>query len=273
MSDYLILGCGYTACRVARCLVDSGESVICTNRQRAEIAGAECLAFDTINQTSLSGLRRHLKHGMIMLHSIPTADGVQNLLDVLRPFQPQRLVYISTTGVYGAAEFVDERTAAAPDTERDAQRLRTEQALSSGPWSSCVLRPAAIYGPGRGVHTSARQGIFRPPPGGNRVISRIHVDDLADHILAALRSKLTGVFPVADEEPCTSRDLAEWAFAYLGIPFKTGERQPTSRDEQKPDRRVDGSAYRRALHLQLRYPSFRQGIPACLEAEGIGELR
>lgn len=266
-AGYLILGCGFTGSRVARSLVKSGASVVCTNRQRSEIAGADCIALDTSNEQSLADLSQHLSPGMIVLFSIPAAEGTAILLDALRPFHPSRFVYLSTTGVYGAAEFVNEETIAAPDTERDRERLQTEQLISSGPWSALVLRPAAIYGPHRGVHTSARNGLFRPPPGGNRIISRIHVDDLAEHALAALRSETTGVFPVADQEPCTSLALAEWTCRFLDIPLELGEREATEREGAKKGRRVDGSAIRRALGIGLRYPSFREGVPACLKVE------
>lgn len=270
--DYLLLGCGYTASRVARRLVDAGSSVVCTNRQKTAIGGADCVALEVGDERSVRELSRHLSEGMIVLHSIPTAEGTAELLAMLRPFRPRRLVYLSTTGVYGAgdygSELVDERTMAAPDTERAGERLRTEQLVADGPWSSLVLRPAAIYGPHRGIHRSARSGVFQPPPGGNRIVSRIHVDDLAEHILAGLRSEISGAFPVADEEPCTSLALAEWTFTLLGIPFAPGEWEATRQDaERKKGRRVDGSAYRRALGLPLRYPSFRQGVPACLAAE------
>lgn len=267
MPDYLILGCGYTASRVARKLIAAGSKVVCTNRKKAEVAGAECIDLNTTNQQSLLDLTPYLSEGMLVLHSIPTAESTATLLNILRPFHPRRFLYLSTAGVYGAKEEVGEHTSAAPEAERDRSRLQTEQLISSGPWSSLVLRPAAIYGPHRGIHTSARHGIFRPPPGGNRIISRIHVDDLADHVLAGLGSEITGAFPVADEEPCTSLEVAEWTASLLGISLNLDEHNGGGHDARNKGRRVNGSAYRRALGLNLRYPSFRQGVPACLAAE------
>lgn len=184
------------------------------------------------------------------------------MVDFLRSFRPARIVYLSTTGVYGEVELVDEHTAPSPQTEKDKARMEAERVLSDGPWSTLVLRPVAIYGPGRGVHWSARQGVFRPPPGGSRVISRIHVDDLAEHALKAMQSDVIGAFPVADEEPCTSLEVAEWTCRYLGIPFVAGEVE-----QQGRGRRVDGSGVRIALGVQLRYRSYREGVAACLAEE------
>ena len=157
-----------------------------------------------------------------------------------------RVVYLSTIAVYGNAEYVDETTPPSPHTERARARLRTEQAILRGPWSALVLRSSAIYGPGRGVHVSHRirhEGC----------VSRIHVDDLAAHIEAALFHEANGAWPVADEHPCPSREILE----FIGV------HEPVSvLDSISTDRRVDGSAIRRILGIGLKYPSYHEGLAA-----------
>jgi nucleoside-diphosphate-sugar epimerase len=146
-------------------------------------------------------------------------------------------------------------------TERAAARIAAERSVATGPWSSLILRSAAIYGPGRGVHESLKRGTCRVD---DHFVSRIHVDDLAAHVEAGLLSKISGAYPVADEEPCTSRKIAEFCAELLnlrGIPVNM-EAQTTTR--ARANRRVDGSAIRRALGLRLQYPSYREGIPASL---------
>ncbi len=209
-----------------------------------------------------SSLSRHVAPGVNVLHSIPPPDYTVELLEALRPLRPARVVYISTTGVYGPAETVDEHTPVAPDTPKDSLRVQTESLLEDGDWSTLILRPAAIYGPERGVHHSVRRGTFQIPADGGRVISRIHVDDLADHLIAGLGGTLTGAFPIADEEPCPSMDVAVLTAQLVNLPVPTAPSKPPA-----AGRRVDGSAYRRALGLTLRYASYRQGVPACLAAE------
>jgi nucleoside-diphosphate-sugar epimerase len=174
---------------------------------------------------------------------------------------PVRVVYLSTTGVYGSAKVVDETTPVDRTSERARVRLDVEREISAGPWSTLILRPAAIYGPGRGVHVSVRQGTY--PPGDN-FISRIQVDDLAAHAEAALFGDLTGAYPVADEEPCTSREVAEFCARLQGVDLPTG---PVPAPRVFGDRRVDGSAIRKLLGVTLRYPSYRVGIPAAMLAE------
>ena len=97
---------------------------------------------------------------------------------------------------------------------------------------------------------------------GETFVSRIHVDDLAAHVEAGLLSDICGAYPVADEEPCTSREIAEFCAKLLDLPM------PRSAEAKgRADRRVDGSAIRRALGIKLMYPSYRVGIPAALKAQ------
>jgi nucleoside-diphosphate-sugar epimerase len=175
---------------------------------------------------------------------------------------PDRVVYLSSTGVYGAANFVDANTPVDPSTERARVRVEAEQSIAAGPWSSLVLRPAAIYGPGRGIQESIQRGIYSMS---DTFVSRIHVDDLAAHVEAALLSNITGAYPVADEEPCTSRTMAEFCANQLNLPVRKrseGGAEPKSRFAS--NRRVDGSAIRRLLGITLAYPSYRVGVPAAL---------
>jgi nucleoside-diphosphate-sugar epimerase len=168
-------------------------------------------------------------------------------------------VYISSTAVYGNEEIVNETT----PVQGPSDRLNAEQEVIEGPWTSLILRPAAIYGPGRGAHESVRKGTYRA---GNNYISRIHVDDLAAHIEAGLFSTITGAWPVADEEPCTSKEMAEFCAKLLNVPIPQNN---TGR--LTTNRRVDGTAIRQALGIHLKYPSYRVGIPACLTPPGLSD--
>jgi RimJ/RimL family protein N-acetyltransferase len=167
----------------------------------------------------------------------------------------ERVVYISSTGVYGAAREVDETTTPAPETETQRARHGAEQTLAP----DLVLRAAGIYGPGRGVHTMLRAGRYRFSGDGSNVVSRIHVDDLAATCRAALDSDVSGAFPVADARPSTAREVATFAAGVLGLPLpEAGEVHETLR----MTRSVDGSAVRAALGVTLAYPTYREGLDA-----------
>ena len=252
--DVLILGCGYTGRRVAKRLLQRGAKVTVTTRnpQRLSLPGAAIV--------STYDFAAQVRPGMLVLHSIPP-DGPADLLDPLR-HKARRVVYLSSTAVYGAATVVGETTPGDSGTERARKRLEAEQTVTQGPWSSLILRPAAIYGPGRGVQESIQHGQHSLS---GRFVSRIHVDDLAVHAEAALLSPLTGAYPVADEDPCTSREIAEFCASLLNLPVTAASQGKARRAPRfASDRRVDGSAIRQALGISLRYPSYRVGIPASL---------
>lgn len=254
----LILGCGFTGSRVHRLLEARGIEVVCTNRR-----GENSLYLDTKDPASLPGIRQVITPETIVLHSVPVPIAAR----VFPMNPPARIVYLSTTGVYGATSLVNERTQPAPQTARAMLRAAEEEAVAGGPWQSLILRPAAIYGPGRGIHASMHAGKYQPFGNGSNFVSRIHVDDLAAHAEAALLSDLTGAYPVADEEPCTSREIAEYCAELLSVPMPPVARGDQLAETRRTDRRVDGSAIRRLLALTLRYPNYRAGIEGCLMEE------
>ena len=250
--EVLILGCGFTGVRVARRLLAKGHRVLATARTPEKLAGLGVEILD------VAAVPARLRPGTLVVHSVPP-EGPSGLLDLLGD-KPARMVYLSSTAVYGAAHIVDQHTPIDPGAERARARIGVEQSIQSGSWSSLILRPAAIYGPGRGTHERVKRGEFNLS---DNFISRIHVDDLAAHVEAALLSPLTGAFPVADEEPCTSREITEFCGRLLGLSVPAGSDAKSSA-RATGNRRVDGSAVRHALGIQLQYPSYRAGIPAAL---------
>ncbi len=261
MQSFLILGGGYTGALVARSLAAEGHRVTCTNRRPASIPGVRCLALDVTNRQSIADAAFQVEAGSKILYSVPGVQPHESLLPVIRSWHPQRMVYLSTTGVYGATEWVEESTPPNPQEMRDVLRLRTEEMLADGPWSTLVLRPAGIYGPDRGVHVAVRDDDYSRIGTWNRMVSRIHVDDLASHCKTALMNELQGQYPVADEEPCRSIEVAAFAAQILG---KTLPDLPAG---ELGGRRVDGSAVRTQLGLNLRFRSYRDGV-----AEALGRL-
>jgi len=279
--NFLVLGCGFTGRRVAAGLAAGGHAVWATSRhpERLALAGVRSLRLDLDDPASLTCTGAAVPEGIRVLHSVPLVAGrtggwedpTARLLDALGR-KPARVIYLSTTGVYGRQVHVDERTLQAPRAPREQLRVEAERVVQAGPWTSMILRPAAIYGPGRGVHESMRRGTFRLPGDGTRFISRIHVEDLAVLARAALVSEQAGAWPVADEEPCTSLEICRFVSALTGLPMP----EPAPPDSVSVtlrshrgvnDRRVDGRAVVRLLGVRLRYASYRAGIPACLAAE------
>ena len=275
--NFLIMGCGFTGRRVAAGLAAEGHAVWATSRypERLALPGVRCLRLDLDDSASLVCTGNAVAEGIRVLLSVPLIadkaggwhDPTPRLLDALGR-KPERLVYLSTTGVYGAQVQVNELSLPAPRGPREQLRVEAERAVQSGPWTSMILRPAAIYGPGRGVHQSMRRGTFRLPGDGTRFISRIHVEDLAALSSAALLSEQTGAWPVADEEPCSSLEICRFVSGVTGVPMPEPAPPGSVSETLRNNRQVDGRAVLHLLGVRLRYASYRTGIPACLAAEG-----
>jgi nucleoside-diphosphate-sugar epimerase len=254
---FVILGCGYTGVRVAERLAARGARVVATTRHPERLAGlagrVEVMRFE------MGGAPLPIDAGTRVLHSlpVPAAASIHGAA---------RLVYLSTTGVYGDRAEVDETTPVAPRNAREQLRVEEERAAAASCANCLILRPAAIYGPGRGVHVSLREGKHRYWGDGSNYISRIHVDDLAALAEAALLADLTGAYPVADDEPARAIDITRFCAGLLDLPVPPPEAGLPGEDTRRSNRRVDGRAIRRALGVELRFPSYRDGIPEAMRA-------
>jgi nucleoside-diphosphate-sugar epimerase len=273
----LILGCGYTGRRAAAAMARRGHIVFATSRhpERLELPPeVKRLRVDLQEPESLSSLSA-APDGCLALVSIPVIeggvgeeDGMVPLLEALRN-KADRVVYLSTTGVYGAQRDVDETTAPAPNSISARLRVAAERMVLEGPWSSMVLRPAAIYGPGRGIHVSLPRGEFKLAGDGSNWVSRIHVSDLAALCGLALASREGGCWPVADAEPARSADIARFVCDLLGCPPPGSRPVGDLHETRRANRKVNGAAVLRLLNHSLLYPSYRQGIPDSLDPDAL----
>lgn len=269
----LILGCGFTGGRVAERMLKRGYRVVAAARDPGRLtlpAEAGRIRVDTADPRSLAALGQ-APPDCLVLHSVPLvesadgepADPTPQLMAALGD-RPSRVVYLSSTAVYGGQAEVDETTPPAPRTRREHLRLQAEQAVQAGRWSSMVLRPAAIYGPGRGIQVSLPRGDFRLLGDGSNWVSRIHVEDLAELACTALLSSAEGAWPAADLEPARSCEVAEFVSRLLGCPMPESSPPGLLHETRRANRRVDARGLYRLLGLEPRYPSYREGIPASI---------
>ena len=75
-------------------------------------------------------------------------------------------------------------------------------------------------------------------------------------------SDISGAWPVADEHPCTSKEIAEYCAKLLGVPVPESLPAEEAHHTRRADRRVDGAAIRKELGIKLLYPSYREGKSA-----------
>jgi len=256
----VILGLGFTTQRLARRLRQRNIPVYAAVRQPERFSELESKGVRVCPMAA-----NKIPPGATLVHSIPPlarpeTDAIHSLITAIGP---RRILYISSTGIYGSQTDVDANTAASPNNEKGHARLAEESWMTEkgAPLSTLILRSAAIYGPGRGVHVRLREGNL--PRGTGGVVSRIHVEDLVSLLEAGAASELNGAWPVADDCPASSEEVVAFCASQMGIslPENSPRHFPVS------GRRVNGKKIRELLGVTLLHPSYRSGIPASLREE------
>jgi dTDP-4-dehydrorhamnose reductase len=295
MSMLLCFGLGYSAEHFVAAYGDGFERIIGTVRgaERATVLNAhlsgrlKALVFDGKSQTP--ELQHAIAEAEAALISIPQDEHGD---PVLRTFAGEfaharrlrALVYLSTVGVYGdhGGAWVDEDTPADPATPRARNRRAAELAWQDfGKHSGipvAVLRLAGIYGPGRNAFTQIARGDARRIVKPGQVFTRIHVDDIAQAIDAALAQRADGIFNVVDDEPAPPSDPLRFAAGLLGVPpppeiayeVATASMSPMAKSFWQECRRVKNDKLKRELGVTLRYPTYREGLRALFDLRSRG---
>lgn len=269
MSDpVVILGLGFTTQRLARLLRERGVPVYAAVRRAERFA-----EFAEMGVRLCALTPGDLPRGVVLVHSVPPLAEPDNsrIRALIRDIEPRRILYISSTGVYGALNAVSESSPASPNDEKGRARVAEEEWMVSTKTPCLILRSAAIYGPGRGIHVRLSEGRWplpNPPRGAGGTVSRIHVDDLAAILEAGLDSLIEGAWPVADDHPAPSEEVAAWCAEWMGfslpdgaVPHGSGAGYPVT------GRRVNGKKIRELLGVTLKHGSYQTGIPASLVGE------
>jgi nucleoside-diphosphate-sugar epimerase len=285
----IVFGLGYSGGAIARAAVAAGFSVVATSRDpagAARIEGVEVVDF-TLSAAAIARATHALATAP------PPGDGGEDGLGVDPVLHAHagaiaaapRLRwagYLSTTGVYGdrAGGWVDEATPPAPGQERSRRRLAAELAWSALADHLAVdlFRVAGIYGPGRSALDDVRSGRARRVIRPGHAFGRIHRDDIAAAVVAAMRQdRAPGVrvLNLNDDEPAESAAVIEEAARLLGmapppaVAFAEAEARmsPMARSFWQESRRVSAAATQAALGLRWRYPSYREGLAGILAEE------
>ncbi len=285
----LIIGCGDIGTRVAAGCVARGDSVSALVRSAApipvlEAAGVVTVSGDLDDAPSLAGLPA--QRALLYYFTPPPEPGNTDprmgrlLHAVTQSALPHKIVYISTSGVYGDHQggWVDEDTPPNPQTARARARLDAESQLLG--WGRThavpvvILRVGGIYGPGRLPVERLRRGepVLRREDA--PFTNRIHADDLAQVCLAAAEHGGAGrIYNVCDGEHSTMTDyfnaVADWLGLVRPPQITLAEAQqvlsPALLSYLNESRRMDNRRMREELGVVLRYPNLAAGLSGAIE--------
>ena len=277
-----VFGLGYTGLAFARAMRDAGWTVGGTVRSADKAAqisseGIDATVFDGrqpgIAVAAALGAATHL------LVTISPGEGGDPVLavhgdDLASASRLAWVGYLSTVGVYGdhGGAWIDEETPPDPRIARAAARIAAEES-----WSGFgsergvpvgVFRLAGIYGPGRNPFVKLAEGSAHRIVKPGQVFNRIHVDDIAATLRAAIARPARRIYNVSDDEPAPPQDVVTYAAGLMGIPpppaiaFAEAELSPMARSFYASNRRISNRRIRDELGVALAYPTYREGLAA-----------
>jgi nucleoside-diphosphate-sugar epimerase len=220
----------------------------------------------------------------VLLVSVPPGTSVDPVLaqfgrSISNARRSQKIIYLSTVGVYGDrnGDWVDEDLPPTPKTQRSMARVQAERAWTAFGKDKTktvhILRLAGIYGEGRNALLNLKAGTARRLVKKEQVFNRIHVEDVARAIEAALAFDGPGsIWNVSDDEPAPPQDVITFAASLMGIApppeqdVETAEMSPMARSFYDENKRASNRKLKQELGVTLAYPSYREGLTALWEA-------
>jgi nucleoside-diphosphate-sugar epimerase len=287
-----VLGCGYVGLEVCRQLADRGHTLSGIRRtaeglDAIENAGGRAIQADVTDPATLAAVPD--VDALVFAASTGGrgADAarriyVQGLRDSIEHFAgrddpPDRLVYTSSTGVYGDhdGDWVDEETAIEPTTEKTRVLARAEgvalsEATARG-IDGTVARFAGLYGPDR-----YRLERYLEGPVTQGYLNMVHRDDAAGairHLLLTDRARGEVVL-VVDDEPVEKWTFADWLADECGVSrpekrtvaerLEAGDLSAAARRRLQTSKRCDNGRLR-GLDYEFSYPTYRDGYRDAIE--------
>ena len=286
METTLIVGCGYLGQQVAARLPREHHRVLATvtresSAQALRARGYRALCLDLDSAPDFAPPSEPYR----VLYLVPPPSSgtqdprIRHLLWAMHAHPPLRLVYASSSSVYGDRQgaWVDEASPVDATTDTAARRLHAERSVMQ--WCSehgitgVILRLAGIYGPGRLPLERLRTGrpVVREDEAG--LSNRIHVDDLARSCIAALQHPAPQtLYNIADGHPASTTAFLHALASCSGLPQAPeiplhdalAQASPTQARFLRESRRLDVSRMRRDLVTDLLFPDFNAGLNASM---------
>jgi len=229
-----ILGCGWLGEPLARELVASGYRVRGSSTRLEKLPGLRAQGIEAfrleLTPAGFEGAIEDFLQGLdVLVFNIPPGlranpgadyiSRVTRLIEALRQTEVPRLLYVSSTSVYGLSQgVVDETTLPRPDSESGRQLLEAEARI----WhdhirrSTLIIRFGGLLGPGRhpAQMLSGRTGLG----GGSDPVNLIRLHEALQIVRLALeRSEWEGLVNAVHPEHPVKADFYTHEARRLGL--------------------------------------------------------
>ncbi len=282
-----IVGCGDIGLRLGKVLLAAARRVQVTSHFEEGREALARLGFEVVvaNFDYQEDIPEFSVHGHNVFYFLPPQGGGTSdyrMLNFCRRLSaencPSKIVYISTSGVYGDCGdvLVTEDTPVNPQTSRAKRRVSAENLLRESSkrlgFELVILRVTGIYGPGRLPIAQLTKGhqVLRKEDSSRT--NRIHSLDLVKICAAAMDKGGDGeVFNVCDGEESSMSDY----FRSVAKKYNLPAPQELTREEAeqvmnpltlsflKESRKMTNKKMLEKLQLELLYPTLALGLEAC----------
>lgn len=289
----LIIGCGDVALRTVPLLKTHYRILgLYRNADRADLLRANDITPIYGNLDCPKSLKKLEGIAHLVLHLAPPPNygkrdtRTLHLLSALTKktktnstILPQRLIYISTSGVYGdcRGDLIDETHPVQPENDRAIRRVFAEKQIRN--WgkrnhiSTCIVRVPGIYAANRLPLQRLRDGHPTLLDAEDSYTNHIHADDLAQIIFAAIRfAKTNRIYHACDDSHLKMGEYFDLVADYSGLPHPRRITRDQAQEQitpgmlsfMKESRRLRNVRLKKELHISLLYPTVHDGVKAAL---------
>lgn len=279
MANILIGGCGYVGTALGKILASEGHTVYGLRRQPDALPEAiHPIKADLTDPSTLTDLPDSIDYlfytasasgrGPDAYQSI-YVDGLSNLLDAVDTADLERILYTSSTSVYGQedGQWIDETSPTEPERRRGQILLEAEEIVHAQDVPGVVVRYGGIYGPGRQRYINLVQsGRATCYDGPKRYTNKNHLADCSGilHHLMTLENP-DEVYNGTDPNPTDRCKILRWIANELGVP------EPEVRPISEASSRIKATNKRISSERLIEtgyefvYPSYKEGYAPLLE--------
>ena len=270
-----IFGMGFSASAVAQKAKAQFDEICGTSRSEEKTTelkknGYEAAVFEGSATEELGIQLKETTHLLVSIapgEADPVLSAYPDLLE--RAPNLQWIGYLSTVGVYGDHQgaWVDETSELRPASQRSKQRVTAEaewqKMTEKAGIPLAIFRLSGIYGPGRNWFINIEKGRSRRLVKPGQVFNRIHREDIATAVCAAMKGNIGGVFNITDNEPAPPQDVVTLAHELMEkepppeIDFETADISPMARSFYGENKRVSNAKSKEVLGFDYAWPDYR----------------